>query len=386
MQKKIIAAAAFAALTSSVSVMAQSNVQLYGIVDNAVRMTNNEGANRGKVTKMVGGGMSQSRWGINVTEDLGNGTKALVNLENRINADDGSVSTPFFQQAWVGVQGGFGRLTLGRQFNPLFDLVTSTYASFPYSPYMDAYKPEVGMVLGARASNAIKYAIAAGGFAGSLFYSLDEGNNLQDAGAGISAAGALETYGGFLKYSANGFAVGAGYLNVNLPAGSKLDAWTAGGSYRKDKLYVNLGYGQNKLKAANLSAQLAPLGANDVGLLNAYWGGGTNGGFSAGPAGNLLSSANKRTMYKVGFGYQIAPKVNAGIHYYHAKQSGSILSAYNGKTQFLIAAVDYAFSKRTDAYFAVDHTKISGGESIVLDAPSQARKRTGITAGLRHRF
>ena len=102
MQKKIIAAAALAALTSSVSVMAQSNVQLYGIVDNAIRVTNNEGTNRGKVTKMVGGGMSQSRWGINVTEDLGNGTKALVNLENRINADDGVTSTPFFQQAQIG--------------------------------------------------------------------------------------------------------------------------------------------------------------------------------------------------------------------------------------------------------------------------------------------
>ena len=390
MQKKIIAAAAFAALTSSVSVMAQSNVQLYGIVDNAVRVTNNEGANRGNVTKMVGGGMSQSRWGINVTEDLGNGTKALVNLENRINADDGSVSTPFFQQAWVGVQGGFGRLTLGRQFNPLFDLVTSTYASFPYSPYMDAYKPEVGMSLGARASNAIKYSIAAGGFAGSLFYSFDEGNTLQDT-ATISAQGAMRSAGGFAKYSANGFSVGAGYLGVKLPAGSKLDAWTAGASYRKDKLYVNLGYGQNKLKAASVTA---PASYVDAGILNAYWGGGTNGGFAASPSAvvngtryfDLASSATKRTMYKVGFGYQIAPKINAGIHYYHAKQSGSVVSLLNGKTQFIVAAVDYAFSKRTDAYFAVDHTKISGGQLIVLDAESNARKRTGITAGLRHRF
>jgi len=29
--------------------------------------------------------MSQSRWGINVEEDLGGGSKALVVLENRLN-------------------------------------------------------------------------------------------------------------------------------------------------------------------------------------------------------------------------------------------------------------------------------------------------------------
>ncbi|MGV2589909.1 UNVERIFIED_CONTAM: porin, partial [Salmonella enterica] len=62
-----------------------SSVQLYGIVDMAYRHTNNEGpvgSPGGSLSQMVGGGMSQSRWGINVSEDLGGGTKALVNLEN----------------------------------------------------------------------------------------------------------------------------------------------------------------------------------------------------------------------------------------------------------------------------------------------------------------
>ena len=36
--------------------------------------------------------MSQSRWGINVNEDLGNGMKALVNLENRFTADNGATA------------------------------------------------------------------------------------------------------------------------------------------------------------------------------------------------------------------------------------------------------------------------------------------------------
>lgn len=62
---------------------AQSSVQLYGIVDAAVRHTTNQGTNKSGLTEMIGGGMSQSRWGINVTEDLGGGLSAIANLEAR---------------------------------------------------------------------------------------------------------------------------------------------------------------------------------------------------------------------------------------------------------------------------------------------------------------
>ena len=61
---------------------------------------------------------------------------------------------------------------MGRQYNVLFDLVTSTYASFPYSPYMDAYKPEIGMSLGARANNMLKYVAEFGPVRAGLQYSL----------------------------------------------------------------------------------------------------------------------------------------------------------------------------------------------------------------------
>ena len=139
----------FLAMTGSmlaVSAFAQSSVQLYGIVDLAYRHTNNEGtadsgSHKGSLTRMIGGGMSQSRIGINVTEDIGNGLKAIANLEQRINAQDGSVSGPpasptsGWQQSWVGLQSqSFGRITMGRQYNVLFDLVTSTYASYLSHP------------------------------------------------------------------------------------------------------------------------------------------------------------------------------------------------------------------------------------------------------------
>ena len=73
----------------AMAAQAQSKVELWGIVDAAVRHTTNEGPGKSGLTKMMGGGMSQSRWGLNVEEDLGAGSKALVYLENRFNADTG---------------------------------------------------------------------------------------------------------------------------------------------------------------------------------------------------------------------------------------------------------------------------------------------------------
>ncbi len=391
--KKSLVLAALA--TSAPLLYAQastSSVQLYGIVDAAVRHTNHEGPTAdGSRTQMIGGGMSQSRWGINVTEDLGGGMKALVNLENRFTADDGTALNPYFQQSWVALQGGFGRITLGRQYNVLFDVVTTTYASFPYSPYMDAYKPEIGMSLGARASNMIKYSAEFGAIRGALQYSFDENNTVSNVGTGVNAAGAIKTAGGYLRYAAGPLAAGGGYQRTTLPGGTRVDAWTLGGSYRSGPIYVNAGYGENKRKDAYV---MGLAGVVDSGLMAAYWSGSSNGGFLPGAGANpavpatmvnLLSHADKRQMYKVGFGYQVTPQLNAGLHYYHARQSGSSTGAFNGKANFLVAVADYAFSKRTDAYVGVDNTRVSGGAGMALDA-NGARNRTGFTVGLRHRF
>lgn len=361
------AVALTALVVASPMVLAQqgSNVQLYGIVDAAIRHTNNEGAGGdSSLTKMIGGGMSQSRWGINVTEDLGGGLKAIANLESRLELDSGSLpaNAPYFQQSWMGLQGNAGRLTMGRQYNVLFDLVTTTYSSFPYSPYMEAYKPEIGMALGARSNNMLKYTAEVGAIRGALQYSFDEG------APGRSG----RTVGGYLRYSADGLSVGGAYQNLKLFNTAEMDAMTVGGSYRSGPLYVNLGYGRNKIKGHPGEVQAANAG------IAAMWSGEVNGGF-------LRGAATKRDMVKIGFGYQFTPQVNAGVHYYHAKQSGSPVAADNGKAHFLVAVADYAFSKRTDAYFGVDHTKVKGGANLALGT-NGARDRTGITAGIRHRF
>lgn len=403
MQKNIIVAA-LALCGASVAMAQTSKVELWGIVDAAVRHTNNEGVDQKSKTQMIGGGMSQSRWGINVTEDLGGGNTALVVLENRFDADAGNAAAnaPFFQLAHVGLQTPYGRLTAGRQWNVLFDVVTSTYASFPYSPYMEAYKPELGMAMGARTSNMLKYTFATQdrSLVGSLQYSFDENNDTKDIEAGFPGnaaqlpaligakalstinGGAWKTVGGYLRYApGNGLAVGGGYLRSTLPGGTDVDAWTLGGSYRTGPWYLTAGYGLNKAKFTTAGANPIQNIRNqlDGAILGVFWAGQTNGGFIPG-------DADKRQLFKLGVGYQVTQQLNLGLHYFHGKQSGSATGLSNGKANFVVAVADYAFSKRTDAYVGIDNTRLSGGDNMYLDAASKARSRTGFTIGLRHRF
>ncbi len=353
-----------------------SSVQLYGIVDVAYRHTTNEGplGNADQtLNEMVGGGMSQSRWGINVTENLGGGLKAIANLENRFTADDGSLVSgqPYFSQSWVGLQGGFGRLTVGRQYNILFDLVTSTYASYPYSPYMEVYKPEIGFALGARQNNMLKYMAEVGPVRGALQYSFDEKSPIGG-----------KTMGGYLRYAAHGLAAGLGYQDYEFGSGKKIKAWTLGSSYRTGPWYFNLGYAENKVDALT-----SPV---DFAVLSAMWQGTINGGFG-GPA---FLVADKRTISKVGAGYQVTPQLNVGAHYWYAKQSGKTALA-DAKANFFTAAADYAFSKRTDAYLEIDNTRLKGNVSLSSKAAvaaanptgaNGAKSRNGFTIGIRHRF
>ncbi|MDO5624329.1 MAG: porin [Pseudomonadota bacterium] len=359
--------------------LAQSSVQLYGIVDLAYRHTTNEGtaesgSHKRSLTRMIGGGFSQSRIGINVNEDMGNGLRAIANFEQRINAQDGSVSGPpasptdGWQLAWVGLQSSsFGRVTMGRQWNVLFDLVTSTYASFPYSPYMDAYKPEIGFSLGARTSSALKYTIEVGPVRGALQYS-----TRNDGGPTGGA-----TKGGYIRYAQGGWAAGAGYLDYEFGSGKHLKGWTVGGSYRTGPWYFNLGYGENKADSG-----LSPI---DMAVLASFWGGNTNGGF--GGAGFL--AANKRQMATAGVNYQLTPQLNLGVHYWRARQTGHS-DAAKAHANFILLVADYAFSKRTDAYFGVDRTTLSGEHVSLASARDNrangAKSRWGVTVGMRHRF
>lgn len=356
MKKVALAIAALAACTSSA--WAQSSVSLYGIVDAAVRYTTN--ANPGQSQKrMAPGGMSQSRLGVNVTEDMGGGLKAIANMEHRLNSNNGAIAAAdFWRQVWVGLQSSdFGQIRLGRQYNILFDAYTSTFASFRYSPYIEAFKPELGMALGARQSNMVKYLAEFGSLRVEL-----------QASAGEGVPGVPDkSIGGLLRYAMGPFAVAGAYQEVQEAAGGKVKENLIGVSYTEGPWYLHAAYADNKFDA---SVSAVTRGTYTAGLAPA------NVALAA-----TSSNVSKRTMLLVGATYQLTPQLNVGGNYWHVTQD-PFVGTTDSKADYFALVLDYAFSKRTDAYVEFDSTKFTG--NLAFNGGSQSRG--GAMLGLRHRF
>src|SRR5438445_6564061 len=119
-----------AAGLSSASAMAQTNVVLYGIVDTSIRYVSSDNAAGQSNIRLDNGAISNSRWGVKGSEDLGGGLKAIFRLEGGFNSDTGSLSdsTRLFNRAsYVGLSGAYGQFTVGRQQTPLFDLMADHF-------------------------------------------------------------------------------------------------------------------------------------------------------------------------------------------------------------------------------------------------------------------
>src|SRR5437763_14341342 len=87
MKKSALTLAVMAALCLNQAAKAQSNVQLYGIIDAGVEYLNHAGPDDGREVRVVSGGKNTSRWGFRGSEDLGGGLQAVFNLEGAINLD-----------------------------------------------------------------------------------------------------------------------------------------------------------------------------------------------------------------------------------------------------------------------------------------------------------
>jgi predicted porin len=118
MQKKLIALA-IAGLASTAA-FAQSNVTIYGVVDASVDVTNagdsstlGEGVHTTKISS------NQSRIGFKGSEDLGDGLKAVFQLETAFNTDGTTASNLNSRNTFVGLASdNWGRVILGRYDTP----------------------------------------------------------------------------------------------------------------------------------------------------------------------------------------------------------------------------------------------------------------------------
>lgn len=136
MKKTLVALAALAATASF------AQVSVYGRLDAGYSNTKNTTVASGVSTDTLSNGVTShnsvsSMWGIKGTEDLGGGMNAFFQLEQDVYTANGNTgnsgagagasnSSGFNRTSKIGVNGGFGSIAFGRDYNANFKLIAAT--------------------------------------------------------------------------------------------------------------------------------------------------------------------------------------------------------------------------------------------------------------------
>lgn len=146
---------------------AQTAVQVYGLVDSYIGSIKR--SDQPMATSVVnGGGTATSFWGVRGTEDLGGGMKAIFVLESFFQSDTGAqgrnTSDPLFSKdSYVGLNGKYGQITMGRHTIPLFSALVADNpfgGSLQFSPLMlQSWLPTYGRTVAADSKwdNSVQY-------------------------------------------------------------------------------------------------------------------------------------------------------------------------------------------------------------------------------------
>lgn len=353
MKKTLLAAAALLAVTGSA--FAQSSVTLYGLVDLSLESVKGDSS----ITRLSSDRYNSSRLGFRGIEDLGGGLKAKFILESGLNADTGvagsgtGTSARFFSRAaWVGLEGGFGEVRLGRQDSTIGAIAGNTSIIGTQPGYDEA--------------------TIASTFAGSQYRRLDnaityvtpkfvEGLQIQlqysTAADGLSATNAEvaansdqgKAWGASATYAAGPFGIGAAYLQAKFnPAGTVDDtSWLA---------YASFDFGAAKLVG------YYTLDERD-------------------------NTAEDRTLYgaKVLVPFGNAFKLNVGLA--QVKDQSFLANVEDDATILTVEGV-YALSKRTELFGLVTHVKNDNQIALAVGgvANSLGNNSRGIAVGVRHSF
>jgi predicted porin len=431
MKKSLIAALLGA--TFATSALAQSSVQIYGIADAGVMFQ------KGGPTKIYSGGADGSRIGFKGTEDLGNGFKAMFNLEARVELDTGTqqptlmndnpgryllrgmnamplpatvrdrlltglqaaIQPPggpavnqeralFDRMAMVGLVTPVGAFLIGRMYTPGYEVfnMADVFESGTAGTWGHVTGGTAGFTaLSAdiRSQEAVQYRIALpNGIGAALMY-------------GAKGSGYLGRYNkfraGHVTYKANGFDVGIGYNHgYDRQDRPSLRTTTVGGSYTLNEWKIFAGFhSQRNTNSALLPDYLAGWDAVVVPQLTA-------GGVPAASQAALRAffsnriSANTQqdaNSYQVGLHYKVG---NGRIMTSFAHQNDR--TASNSDANLFAIGYDHFLSKRTDIYTVFANIKNNNEAQY---APGTAGNPGGFTkapgedgralqVGIRHRF
>lgn len=295
MQKKLIALAV--AGLASAGAFAQSNVTIYGVADGSFESVSANGASSGtgyaSRTRIA---TNSSLIGFKGTEDLGNGLKAMFQVENQISLDGPGANTTNSQSmgngwntrdTFVGLSGGFGAVLAGYVSTPQ----RSTAAKYDLMP-------------GATGSGSSLNMIGRVNLGGVAQGALGTTNNFGESTAVGGGQSVTNNVGTIFRSQAlayvtpvfNGFNGVIAYVpNENR------DNTATGTGYKRNQ------YGWNA--AANyangpINVSLAYLKLNDIGAISAIGG-----------AGAPFSGDQNHTNWLLGASYDLSPSTKVSFMY-----------------------------------------------------------------------
>ena len=353
MKKSSLPLAALA-LVAAAGAHAQSNVQVYGLLDVGVDSANNASPTGGTMTRVSSGGMNTSRWGLRGSEDLGGGLKTVFNLEGGILMDTGAQDGVLFKrQANVGLEGSFGRVVIGRSFTSVYDTVIN-FDPMGFAPF---------------------YSWATSGPA-----------------TGPSKYGFTTQFDNLIKYSGkvDNFKFGASYGFGEQTTGARDSA----------KMGVT---GQFDIGALSLMGTWEVVNGNTVPATgnrdkNTVWHLGAN--YIDGPwrltaavrdyklvAGKALTPDVDATTYWAGVNFKTneVTTLTGAIYYVNVK---NVAAGKDADPTMYVVRYRYALSKRTDLYATAAYAKAKNGQLTGLsrDDTAYGESQHGLMVGMQHRF
>ncbi|SFI13203.1 Outer membrane protein (porin) [Collimonas sp. OK307] len=348
---------------SASAAMAQSSVTVYGLVDTGLVYTTNVNAAGSSAVKMPSlTGSFPSRLGFRGTEDLGGGLQAIFTLEAGLAVDTGAMGQGnrlFGRQALVGLKGGFGTVSLGRQINMTY---IATLKSDVLGPNLfsigsiDSYMPN------ARSDNSISYLGNFNDVVVGATYSTGRDASATGGPAATNCPGevagnakACRQITGLIGYETKPFGLNASY----------------------DILYGNTGAAGGLTSSGNSDRRVTVNGYVMVGE-------GKIGGGVVDRTTRAVTGLTESDLYYLGVSYPVTPLTTLDVQASHLD-----VKHRDADATLLVARLTYYLSKRTAIYGALGRMQNSGTSALALDAGGTVavgKSQNGVMTGLRHTF
>lgn len=344
MCKKLLVAAAVVLVSGAA--YAQSSVTMYGILDTGITYINNY--NGQSAVRMDSGINQGSRFGFKGAEDLGDGLRAIFNLEGEFflnNGEEAFQNLLFNRRAYVGLDSQqYGKIVAGRDYDFLYDYVSYYTNVAQFAPaYGFHLADDIDRLAGEQVQNAVRYESPNfHGLQAGVMYGADNGDSVStphvlSVGIKYSPTG---TFNAPYSLSAAYTKTVGGGTTLATPAGTGATlAQMASGA---DGIYTAAVAGQVNLEKVSFNALFTY--TNQDGITR---------------TGPMVAKVTN--VYEAGVAYHLTPfwTLGVGDSWIDQHKSGQYNEASFG--------IDYRFSKRTDVFLFGTWMRAFGNAQVAGD-------------------